>query len=218
MRNLFSALYTWLDARTGVEQYRGEFLNHEVRPYIDWLWCFGGLTFLTFLILIITGPFLALYYVPTPTEAYSSVQGILRDVPYGWLMRNMHKWASNLMIVMILFHTLRVFFHGAFRPPRELTWITGCTLLALVMTADFSGYLLPWDQLAYWATVVGTEMIQVLPGGMYVLETLRGGVDIGGGTLNRFFIIHVFVLPVTTLGVCGAHFLMIRLRGIAEPL
>jgi len=218
MRKLLSIVYTWLDARTGVDELRGEFLNHEVRPYINWMWCFGGLTFLTFVILLVTGPFLALYYVPTPTEAYISVQTVIQDVPYGWMMRNLHKWGSNLMIVLIGLHALRVFYHGAFRPPREMTWITGALLIALVMTADFTGYLLPWDQIAYWATVVGTEMIQVLPGGMTILEILRGGTDIGAGTLNRFFIIHVFVLPVLIMAICGAHFLMIRLRGIADPL
>ena len=209
----------FLDDRFDVRRATREFINHPVPDHVNWLYCFGGITFLCFLIQAVTGILLAFYYQPTMADAYSSVLHIMDDIPFGVLIRSLHAWTANIMIIMVVFHMLRVFFHGAYRPPRELNWLTGVFLFFITITFGFSGYLLPMNQLSYWATKVGTEIAGAIPFvGQYVQAFLLGGEKIGDATLTRFYAIHVIILPVTISALLVAHFLMVRKQGIADPL
>ena len=209
----------FLDDRFEVRRVAREFADHPVPDHVNWLYCFGGITFLCFLIQAVTGILLAFYYQPTMDTAYSSVLHIMDDVPFGVLIRSLHAWTANIMIIMVIFHMLRVFFHGAYRPPRELNWLTGVFLFFMTITFGFSGYLLPMNQLSYWATKVGTEIAGAIPlVGQYVQAFLLGGEKIGDATLTRFYSIHVIILPITLSVLLAAHFLMVRKQGIADPL
>lgn len=181
--------------------------------------CLGGLSFILILIQILTGVLLLFYYRPTIGQAYDSVMEITNRVPFGWLIRGLHVWGSSLLIVMVFLHMLRVFLTGAYKPPRELTWVSGVFLLLITLGFGFSGYLLPWNQLSYWATTVGTEGITAIP---IIGETLkhivRGGTEVGQIALTRFFAMHVVVLPGITMIFLAIHFLMVRRLGIADPL
>jgi len=209
----------FLDERFDVRRVTKEFVNHPVPDHVNWLYCFGGITFLCFLVQAVTGVLLAFYYQPTTDAAYRSILHIMDDIPFGVLIRSLHAWTANIMIIMVVFHMLRVFFHGAYRPPRELNWLTGVILFFITITFGFSGYLLPMNQLSYWATKVGTEIAGAIPFiGQYVQAFLLGGEKIGDATLTRFYTIHVIILPITISALLVAHFFMIRKQGIADPL
>jgi quinol-cytochrome oxidoreductase complex cytochrome b subunit len=161
---------------------------------------------------------LALYYKPTPEAAYESVQFVTSDVSFGWLIRSMHHWAANLMILFVALHLLRVFFQAAYKYPRELTWVIGGGLLLVTLGFGFTGYLLPWDQRAYWATVVGTDIAGSVPVvGDSLLQLLRGGADVTGDTMSRFFGIHVLVLPLALAGLMAIHLVLVHQLGLANP-
>ena len=178
----------------------------------------GGITLFLFGIQVVTGTLLALYYSPTPDAAYESVLSITSDVEFGWLIRSMHHWASNLMILFLALHVLRIFVQGAYKFPRELTWIVGGGLLLITIGFGFTGYLLPWDQRAYWATVVGTEIAGAVPLiGPTLLLLLRGGAEVSDATLARFFGIHVLVLPMLLGGLMALHLLFVHQQGLANP-
>jgi menaquinol-cytochrome c reductase cytochrome b subunit len=141
------------------------------------------------------------------------------EVPFGYLVRGVHYWSANLMMVTLFIHMLRVFLYGAYKRPREINWITGVFLLCLVLAFGFTGYLLPWDQKAYWATKVGTSLMGTFPVvGEFVLKLTRGGQNLGALTLTRFYALHVLFLPITTLIFLTGHFVMIRKQGISTPL
>ncbi|MDH4141418.1 MAG: cytochrome bc complex cytochrome b subunit [Chloroflexota bacterium] len=179
---------------------------------------FGGMTLFLFGVQVVTGTLLALYYKPTPEAAYDSVLFITSDVSFGWLIRSVHHWSANLMILFLVFHLLRVFFQAAYKYPRELTWVVGIGLLGLTMMFGFTGYLLPWDQRAYWATVVGTEIAGGIPFiGDALLVLLRGGADVTEATLSRFFGIHVLVLPLALGAVVAIHLVFVHQQGLANP-
>jgi len=162
---------------------------------------------------------LAFYYKPTPTEAYASIQFIESEVLLGSAVRMIHHWSANGMIVMACAHMLRVFITGAFKPPRELNWVSGVILLVMTLAFGFTGYLLPWDQRAYWATTVGTEIAGSIPViGQLAFIFLRAGWNITSLTLSRFFGLHVLILPLITVGTMLMHFLMVRKQGIMKPL
>lgn len=212
-------LIDFLDERFEVRRVAREFADHRVPDHVNWLYCFGGITFLCFLIQIVTGVLLAFNYQPTMEGAYSSILHIMDDVPFGVLIRSIHAWTANIMIIMVILHMLRVFFHGAYRPPRELNWITGVILFFMTITFGFSGYLLPMNQLSYWATKVGTEIAGAIPFvGASVQAFLLGGDKIGDPTLTRFYAIHVVILPVVLSALLAGHFFMVRKQGISEPL
>lgn len=181
--------------------------------------CLGGIAFVLYLVLVATGMLLLMYYRPTTAEAYRSVIEITNQVPYGWLIRGMHLWGANLMIATVFLHMMRVFFTAAYRPPRDITWVNGMLLLLFTLSFGFSGYLLPWDQISYWATTVGTDSMSAIP---VVGETLkyfvRGGDVVGQLALTRTFAFHVVILPALMLLFLVLHFLMIRRQGIADPL
>lgn len=181
--------------------------------------CLGGLSFILFLVLLITGILLLMYYRSTTGEAYKSVVEITNIVPLGWLVRAVHFWAGNLMIITVTLHLLKVLITGAYRPPRDFNWLTGVILFILTLLFAFSGYLLPWNQISYWATTIGTETFGTIPFiGESIKFFIRGGPEVSQITLTRFFALHVVILPLITLFFLLLHFAMIRRQGISEPL
>ena len=167
----------------------------------------------------VTGILLRIYYVPTPDHAYDSVQFITTQVPAGWLIRGLHHYGASAMVILTVLHMLRVIFSGAYKFPREITWFTGVFLLLVVTGFGFTGYLLPWDQKAFWATTVGTRIASVAPGvGEWIFLVMRGGEEITAVTLARFFGVHVWVLPASLLILLSIHmYLVIRIGISAVP-
>jgi len=220
------ALLRWLESRLEIGPALKRALAKRVPPHVDPLrdpralvYCFGGITFLLILLQFLSGIFLALYYVPAPGHAYESVEYIMKEVPLGWFVRGIHHYGASLIIIMVGLHMLRVYFQGAYKPPRDLNWLAGVALLALVIAFGFTGYLLPWNQKGYWGTVVGTEIVGTIPGiGPSLLRLIRGGEQVGALTLSRFFTIHVFILPLATVVLLGVHFFLVRKHGISGPL
>ncbi|MDX9713952.1 MAG: cytochrome b N-terminal domain-containing protein [Dissulfurispiraceae bacterium] len=194
-------------------------LKKPLPEKVSYGYCLGGMAFTFFLILAATGMMLTLYYVPSETEAFNSVLKITEDVPLGWLVRSMHKWAASLFIIFILLHTARVFAAKAYRAPREFNWMIGVMILVLSMGSGFTGYLLPWDQKAYWASEVGTSMAGTVPFvGEYLLQFVRGGRDVGAQTLIRFYSAHAFFIPVSIAVLLWMHFHIVRRQGISGRL
>ncbi|MCZ7393279.1 MAG: cytochrome b N-terminal domain-containing protein [Candidatus Methanoperedens sp.] len=219
--SLIDKIYKWLDDRFKLEELLSPIVKHPAPTNVvsNPLYCLGGTAFMCFLILVLTGIFLAMYYKPTPDAAYKSVQTIMTTVPLGSLIRSTHHWAANTMIAAVMLHMIRIYFMGAYKKPRELNWVVGILLLLITTTFGFSGYLLPWDQLSFWATKIGTGIAGSMPViGGYISLILMGGNDIGAETLTRFFAIHVLILPATIAIVLGLHFLMVRIQGISGRL
>ncbi|MBI3946249.1 MAG: cytochrome bc complex cytochrome b subunit [Armatimonadetes bacterium] len=206
-------VYAWLDERTGLDA----MLKMPMPRSAGWLHTLGGISFFLLLLQFGTGILLAMYYRPTPEAAYDSVRHIGNHVAYGWLIRGLHHWGANAMVLLVFLHGVRVLFYSAYKPPRELNWITGIGLMGVTLGFSFTGYLLPWDQLSYWATTVGTQLTDAVPIiGKQLLVILRGGEHVGGQTLTRFFAIHVVVLPLTALALLGIHFALERRLGLVE--
>jgi quinol-cytochrome oxidoreductase complex cytochrome b subunit len=196
-----------------------EILDKPVPKGLNLSFCFGGITFFLFLMLAASGYFMTIYYVPSPDQAYQTVDYITHEVSLGYVVRGVHYWAANLMIVTVLLHMIRVFIYGAYKKPRELNWITGVLLLLLVLAFGFTGYLLPWDQKAFWATNVGTSIVGTVPFvGEYVMKIVRGGTELGALTLLRFYSLHVIFLPMVSVILLLGHFFMIRKHGVSTPL
>ena len=219
-KNWWTRAGDWLDERFDVRVPLEAFLKKPVPKHaIRWYFCLGGITFALFVIQGVTGILLSLYYRPTPQEAYESILFIMNNVRFGWLIRSIHSWSATLMIAFCVAHMLRVFITGAYKNPRELNWVAGIFLLLLTLAFGFTGYLLPWDQKALWGSTVGSEILGVVPLiGEWLLGLLRGGAEITGLTLTRFYGIHMLVLPVLTFVFLAAHFVIIRRQGISGPL
>ncbi len=219
MAGLRRRILNWLDERFGAGSIE-EFLRHKTVPqhrHSIWYY-FGGMTLFLFIVQVLTGILLLLYYRPTANDAFESVQFIMTQVRFGWLIRSVHSWSANLMIFAAFVHMFSVYFLKAYRKPRELTWISGMFLLVLVLGFGFSGYLLPWNTLAFFATRVGTEMAGSIPlVGKWLLVFLRGGEDVGGATLTRFFGFHVAVLPGLVTTVLAVHLLLVQRLGMSTP-
>ena len=215
-RKLFQA---WLEERLALDGIR-EFIAHKTVPLHSataWYY-FGGITLFLFVVQVLTGILLLLYYRPTVTEAYESVQFIVTRVEFGWLIRSIHSWSANLMILTAFIHMFSAVFLHAYRRPREVTWFSGIVLLGLSLGFGFSGYLLPWNEISYFATKVGTDMAASLPWiGPPLARYLRGGADVGGATLTRFFGFHVAVLPGLTTLLLLVHLGLIQKFGISTP-
>jgi cytochrome b6 len=215
-----SALVTWIDERLGVRDAIA-FLRHKTVPLEGatiWYY-FGGVSLFLFGIQVATGLLLLFYYRPGVDSAYESVQFVVTRVPFGWLIRSLHSWSANLMVFAVFVHMFSVYFLKAYRSPRELTWISGMALLGLTLTFGFSGYLLPWNELAFFATKVGTDIAGVVPVvGPVIARLLRGGDDVGPATLTRFFGFHVALLPAAFTAVILFHLLLIQRLGMSEPL
>jgi len=210
----------WANNRLGTEELMEDQYNRIVPIHAtNYIYCFGGIAFVLFIILVITGILLAVYYQPTPDTAYQSVVNIATHVQFGWWIRSIHKWAAGAMVLLVFIHMLRVFFTSAYKRPRELNWLSGVALLMLTMGFGFTGYLLPWDQKAYWATRVGTDIAGSTPFiGHFLLVSLRGGETISAATLGRFYDLHVLVFPAIIILLLGGHFWMIRRHGISGRL
>lgn len=209
----------WFEERLGLSSIR-EFMAHKVVPlHSATMWYyFGGITLFLFTIQVMTGILLLLYYRPSPTEAYESVQFIVTRVSFGWLVRSIHSWSANLMILTAFIHMFSVVFLHAYRKPREITWLSGIALLGLALGFGFSGYLLPWNKVSYFATKVGTDMAASIPVvGVPMARFLRGGDEVGGATLTRFFGFHVAVLPGLTTLLLGLHLLLVQKFGMSTP-
>src|SRR5207249_9709069 len=179
----------------------------------------GGMTLFLFAVQIFTGILLLLYYRPSAAEAYESVQFIVTQVQFGWLIRNIHSWSANLLIGLAFAHFFSVFFLKSYRKPRELTWLSGILLLFLMLAFGFSGYLLPWNELSFFATKVGTGIAGAVPLiGPFTLRLLRGGDDVTGATLSRFYGLHVAVLPAIATALVLIHLLLVQRQGMSVPL
>lgn len=219
-------IYEFLDQRLNLTPVLRSLADHPVPDHANpvksmsgFLYCFGGLAFLVILLQIVTGIFLMAYYVPSPDHAYDSVVYIQRDVSFGAFVQSFHKVGASAAVVLVVLHMARVFFTGSYKKPRELNWMVGVFLLFIVLAFGFTGYLLPWDQKAYWATTVGVNMVSSVPLiGDFLARLLMGGTEVGALTLTRFFTIHVIVLPVLLVILLVLHFLMVRRQGISRPL
>ncbi|MEA3349370.1 MAG: cytochrome b N-terminal domain-containing protein [Chloroflexota bacterium] len=210
----------WVDERYKISGPLSKVLKKPIPEWQRrWWYCLGGLTAFLFIVQAITGVMLAFYYKPTPEAAYASIQFIETEVRFGSAIRAIHHWAANGMVLMVVAHMVRVFVTGAFRKPRELNWVSGVVLFIVTLGFGFTGYLLPWDQRAYWATTVGTEIAGSIPViGELALLYLRVGWNITSLTLSRFFALHVLVFPAVIIGMMGLHFIMVRRQGIHKPL
>jgi cytochrome b6 len=214
-----SRLYAWLDERLAVSTLR-ELATHKTVPMHRWsvLYYLGGMTLFFFVVQVLTGILLMLYYRPSADQAFESVELIMTVVPFGWLIRSIHSWAANLMVFFAFLHLITVFFMKAYRPPRELTWVSGVLLLFLAMGFGFSGYLLPWNRLAFFATKVGTDIAGSVPVvGEVLLRFLRGGDQVTGGTLSRFYGWHVAILPALTTVLLLLHLVLVQRLGMSVP-
>ncbi|HEV8613844.1 MAG TPA: cytochrome b N-terminal domain-containing protein [Gemmatimonadales bacterium] len=219
LRAKLGRLWNWVDARTGVGAVGELVKKKDVPIHRHSVWYYlGGMTLFLLLIQIGTGILLLFYYRPSAGEAYESIQFLMADVKFGWLIRSIHAWSANLMIFTLFLHLFSVMLLKAYRPPRELTWYSGVFLLALAMSFGFTGYLLPWNELAYFATRVGTQITGVVPvAGKFLLRLLRGGEDVSGATLTRFYAIHVALLPATTVMLLGLHLWLVQRHGMSAP-
>jgi quinol-cytochrome oxidoreductase complex cytochrome b subunit len=213
-------LGTWLDERLDLSGVRHFIAEKGVPVHTQKIWYYlGGMTLFLFGVQIFTGILLLLYYRPSASEAYESVQFIVTQVQFGWLIRNVHSWSANLLIGLAFAHFFSVFFLKSYRKPRELTWLSGILLLFLMLGFGFSGYLLPWDELAYFATKVGTGIAGAVPFvGHFMLRLLRGGDDVTGATLSRFYGLHVAILPAMTTALVALHLLFVQRQGMSVPL
>ncbi len=193
---------------------------HRTHVKITHTYCLGGLSFFMFLGLTVTGVLLMFYYVPSVERAYQDIQALETNVRFGQLLRNLHRWMAHAMIILVLLHMMRVFYTGAYKPPREFNWVIGVILFILTLLLSFTGYLLPWDQLAFWAVTVGTTMIGSAPVlGDESKFLLLGGFEVGSAALIRFYTLHVIALPLVIAVFMSVHFWRVRRDGgLARPL
>ena len=223
-RNIQVAVVEWFDPRFPFTKSVDEALYQRVPNYSNaFYYCFGGMVFILIGLQLVTGVLLSVYYVPDghgdPAPAYQSVQYLMNNVYLGWLIRGVHFWGANLLIIMIVLHMARVFWTGSYRAPRELNWMVGVVMLFIVLALSLTGYLLPWDTKAYWATKVTLDIVGTGPlVGPALRTALEGGPIVGPETLQRFFTIHVFLLPAAVTLLMYVHFRLIRHHGISEPL
>jgi ubiquinol-cytochrome c reductase cytochrome b subunit len=213
-----SRIYEWLDSRIRLASLEKTLLDEPIPGGASWIYVFGSATLFLFILQAVTGMFLAVYYAPTPDHAYDSVQYIEQQVTFGWFVRGLHHWGASGMVVAVGLHMLQVFLYGAFKPPREMMWMVGVVLFLLVMAFAFTGYLLPWDQTAYWATQVGINMVGTVPlVGDFLVRVMRGGETLGALTLSRFFAVHVLFLPALIVMGIVVHLFILRRVGPAGP-
>jgi cytochrome b6 len=210
----------WLDERLDLSEIRHFVEEKGVPVHTQKIWYYlGGMTLFLFGVQVSTGILLLLYYRPSAAEAYESVQFIVTQVQFGWLIRNIHSWSANLLIGLAFAHFFSVFFLKSYRKPRELTWVSGVLLLFLMLGFGFSGYLLPWNELSFFATKVGTGIAGAVPGiGHFLLRLLRGGDDVTGATLSRFYGLHVAVLPAMATALVAVHLLFVQRQGMSVPI
>jgi ubiquinol-cytochrome c reductase cytochrome b subunit/menaquinol-cytochrome c reductase cytochrome b subunit len=209
----------WVDERTSLSGGVRWMMFRKVPKGTNWFYTLGSATMFAFLSQAVTGVFLAMYYRPDPAGgAYESIRFVTNDVFLGQFVRGMHKWGSSVMVILIFLHMGRTFFFGAYKYPRELNWVIGVVLLILTMTMSFTGYLLPFDQRAYWATIVGVNINGTGPLlGPYLSDFLRGGSEFGATTLSRFYAIHMLLVPGALAALIGAHLYLVAKLGTTAP-
>src|SRR5436305_11161653 len=208
----------WPEERSGLIGGVRYFLFRKVPGDTSWWHTLGSATLTAFLVQLVTGVILAMYYKPSPAEAHSSVEHITHDLWGGWLVRGMHRWGASVFIILMFMHMGRVFLFGAYKYPRELNWIIGVLLLASGLGEGFTGYLLPWDQTSYWATVVGVNINGTAPFlGPFLAQFLQGGTYIGGDTLSRFYAIHMLMIPGAIFALIGLHLYLVIRLGVTSP-
>lgn len=236
----FLWVFSWLDSRFRIQDYwamsrdsyhsmhRQMPLTHseKYKLRIIWYWyplyCLGGISFLAFIVLVITGTILGIYYVPggqgDPTPAYASMEFIMIQLPFGYIIRSIHHWATHFMVAAVFLHMCRVYFTGAYRNPRELNWLIGVGLMFFTIFFGYSGYLLPWDSLAFGAATIGINMANSTPliGG-WVANAMFGGTSLSYQTVTRMYFLHVFILPVVVTALIIIHLFIVWVQGIAEP-
>jgi cytochrome b6 len=219
-QHIAGRIYRWFDRRYQLESLLSFMKEKSVPAHGSMMWYYcGGATLFFFIVQVITGILLLMYYVPSSDSAYESIHFIMSKVQFGWLIRSIHSWSANLMILAAFIHLFSVFFSVSYRRPRELTWVSGMVMLFLAMGFGFSGYLLPWNELSFFATKVGTDMVGKVPFvGHQLLVILRGGENVTGATLTRFFGLHVAILPGVFTIFLAAHMLFIQRQGIADPV
>ena len=215
----FGRLRAWLDGRVGLSDIEKIAAKKQIPVHRHTIWYYlGGMTLFLFMVQVSTGILLLLYYRPSAEEAFESVQFLMGEVQFGWLIRSIHAWAANLMIFTLFVHLFSVLLLKAYRPPREVTWFSGVALMGLAMGFGFTGYLLPWNELAFFATKVGTEITGAVPLiGPFLGRLLRGGDDVTGATLTRFYGIHVAILPATATALLGLHLYLVQRHGMSVP-
>ncbi|MBI5639057.1 MAG: cytochrome bc complex cytochrome b subunit [Nitrospirae bacterium] len=209
----------WLETRIGLEELiRTQLTGYMIPRNINLAYTLGFVALAAFVSQVITGFFLLIYYVPDSEQAFRSVQDMMSSVPFGWLFRSMHAVGSNLMVAVVILHMLSVFLMGSYKKPREMTWVAGLLMLLMTLTFCLSGYLLPWSQLSYWATTIVTTIPTAFPYvGDFVTRLMRGGEAVSGITLNRFFAMHVTLLPLLLISLIGIHLFLVRRIGISAP-
>jgi menaquinol-cytochrome c reductase cytochrome b subunit len=208
----------WLEERSGLVGGVKYFLFRRVPRDTSWWHTLGSATLTAFLVQAVTGVILAFYYKPHPDTAYESIERITNDLTLGWLVRGMHKWGASVFIILMFFHMARVFLFGAYKYPRELNWIVGVLLLILGMLEGFAGYLLPWDQTSYWASVVGINLNATGPFvGPFLAWFLQGGAEIGANTLTIFYALHMLIIPGAIAGLILLHLYLVIRLGVSSP-
>jgi quinol-cytochrome oxidoreductase complex cytochrome b subunit len=208
----------WVDERAGVRRLWVALFERRIPRGVGWSQTLGSVLVFLFIVQVVTGMALAMNYSPSPDQARDSIEFIEDQVALGSLIRGVHRWSASAMVIVVFLHMVRVYVHGAYKYPRELTWVIGVFLLLIVLGFGFTGYLLPWDQKAYWATEVGTNLVGSTPYiGEFLLKVTRGGEELGAVTLTRFFALHVLVLPALAITFIAAHLYLVVKQGIAAP-
>ena len=216
---MLNRLKEWFDSRTGYRALVDTILHEPLPRGTGWFFTTGSIVTLLIGVQFVTGVGLSMYYVPSPALAYDSVRFIMTTLPLGWMLRGLHFWGASFLVVTTIVHMLRVFMFGSYKAPREVTWISGVLMLLVILGFALSGYLLPWDQKAYWATTVTINVARSTPlMGEYIASLMRGGPDLGALTLGRWFSAHVFLLPMTLVTLIAAHIALMRKHGISGPL
>ena len=218
LEQLVLAPLDWIEERSGFVGGVKYFLFRKVPHDSNWFHTLGSATLTAFIVQAVTGVILAFYYKPSPNEAYASIQNITNELTLGWLVRGMHRWGASVFIILLFLHMGRVFLFGAYKYPREMNWLFGVGLLVLAMLEGFTGYLLPWDQTAYWATVVGINLNATAPiAGPFLADFLRGGTEIGENTLSIFYSMHMLLLPGGIIAFIVLHLWLVIRNGVTSP-
>ena len=220
MKGLIQNVFSYFDLRLKLSEMAQFAKKKKVPEHKHSIWYyFGGICIFLFILQVITGVLLLLYYTPSVDSAYESIHFIMSQVKFGWLIRSVHSWSANILIGVIFIHMFSTLFLKAYRPPREITWITGFFLLLVFLAFGFSGYLLPWNELSFFATKVGTDIVGIFPlVGESIKTFILGGPTVSGATLSRFFWLHVAVLPLFAVIIMAIHVLLVQILGMSKPI